>query len=218
LARRSYADLSLLMRTNRARLALLVLVSLAGSQAGHLLIYQARFGAAAVAIQTQGAHSYLPLLVTTLIGVLGAAGLIALLAIASARLVVGRRLGFRAEDRWPIMDVLPLLFVLQLATYFGQESLESAVAGAQAQTPLDLLLWGPLGQLPIAMLGALALSWISIRLYAAARVLRIARAEVRPPRFERPVALDAARTVARAVILAQCSPVSFAKRGPPHPS
>ena len=40
-----------------------------GSQAGHLLAYQLRFGAAAQQVQSSGAHSYFPLLAKTALGV-----------------------------------------------------------------------------------------------------------------------------------------------------
>src|SRR5215472_8544977 len=141
------------MSSARARFAQLLLVATAGSQAGHLVAYQARFGASAAAVQAGGVHSYFLPLAATLLGGAGATGLLALLAIGAARLAAGRRRPIR--ERWALMEVLPALFALQLAIYIGQESIEAAVTGGTGTAALDLLLWGALGQLPVAFLGAL---------------------------------------------------------------
>src|SRR5260370_42705300 len=64
----------IIVAMNRRRLALAVLaLGLLGSQAGHLLAYQLRFGAAAHQIQSTGVHAYFPLVAKTALGAVAAA-------------------------------------------------------------------------------------------------------------------------------------------------
>ena len=73
------------------RRALAVLgFGLVGSQAGHVLAYELRFGSAAQAMQSTGAHAYFPALAKTAIGAAALAILGGLLIVGFARVVAGR--------------------------------------------------------------------------------------------------------------------------------
>lgn len=194
---------------------LLLAIGVAGSQAGHLIAYQARFGGAALRLERTGAHAYFLPTATGFLGALGAATLAAVFLVGWTRILAGRRLGFHTRSGWRALDVLPLLFALQLAIYAGQESIENLAVGGTPPAPADLLLWGALGQLPLAAAGAVALAWISTRLEGAFAAVD-ARLAVFQPVFTgvltpRPVV--APRSAAAA--LAQSAPAALVKRGPP---
>ena len=155
---------------SRGRLALAgIALGAVASQAGHLLAYQLRYGAAAAQVQSAGAHAYFPTLVKTGIGLAAAFLVLALLAIGLARVVTGRPL-----DHAPAPDLLRLLaalFGIQLAVYVVQETIEMAAGSPPTSAP-SLLLWGTAGQLPVALLAALALRWLAVRVGpAVARLL-----------------------------------------------
>src|SRR5260370_27372870 len=98
------------------RMAFAVLgLGLLGSQAGHLLAYQLRFGAAAQQIQSTGAHAYLPLVAKTALGAVAAALIGGLLLVGLARLLSGRRV--RSDSGPSYVSLLAILFSLQLATF-----------------------------------------------------------------------------------------------------
>src|SRR5260370_11326676 len=101
------------------RIAFAVLgLGLLGSQAGHLLAYQVRFGAAAQQIQSSGAHAYFPLLAKTALGA-GAAALIgALLIMGLARILSGRRIKSASEPSY--LSLLAVPFSLPLAALARQ--------------------------------------------------------------------------------------------------
>lgn len=150
---------------SRGRLAALGLaLGLIASQAGHLVAYQVRYGAAAEQIQGAGPHAYFPAVVKTGLGLLAAFVLLALLAIGMARLLAGRRL--ESAHAPSLLRVVALLFCLQLTCYFLQESVEIAVGAPSASAPA-LLLWGTVGQLPVAVVAALVLRWLAVRLAPA---------------------------------------------------
>src|SRR5438046_7409419 len=65
---------------------------LIGSQAGHLLAYELRFGNAAQQVQSAGAHSYFPSLAKTGLGVAALTLLVALFIIGAGRVGTGRRI------------------------------------------------------------------------------------------------------------------------------
>jgi hypothetical protein len=155
-----------------ARRALAVLgLGIAGAQAGHLVAYELRFGVAAPALQSSGAHAYFPALAKTGFG-LAAIGLLAsLLVVAAARIVAGRRL---VEGTSPsFVRLLAVLYTIQLACFAGQETAEALLGGTHASSALLLILWGTAGQLPVAVAAALALRWLDLRLEPALAVLRI---------------------------------------------
>jgi hypothetical protein len=85
----------------RNRIVAVLGVAIAGSQAGHLLAYQLRFGAAAQQVQSSGAHAYFPLLARTSLGIMAAVLLASLFLIGLAR-VLTRRSSVRATSTFPI--------------------------------------------------------------------------------------------------------------------
>lgn len=148
------------------------------AQAGHLLAYQLRFGPAAQTMQSSGAHSYFPVLAKTGMGIAAAALISALLMIAVARIAVGR--GIEAESAPSYLRLVAGLFTLQLVAYSAQETLEAQLGGTPSGSASDLLLWGAIGQLPVAAVAALALRWLfaTLRPALGALAIRLAPAEL----------------------------------------
>ncbi len=142
-----------------------VLVALVSSQAGHQLAYQLRNGAAAQQLQSTGAHAYLPVVVKTALGLAAGFVLVALLVIGLARMVAGRKIEASAPPP-SLLRLVALLFSIQLACFLLQETVESA-AGGQFASPVSLLLWGAAGQLPAALVAALALRRLAVHLAPA---------------------------------------------------
>jgi hypothetical protein len=150
------------------------LVGLVSAPLGHLLAYQVRYRPQALHQQSAGAHAYFLVLVGTVAAAIGGALLVSVLSLAAVRLLVGRHRGMHAGGGWSMWDLLPVLFVLQLAVFMAQETAE-ALASASAVEPIpELMLWGTLGQLPIALLAAIGLSRLTARLDAALRYVRAA--------------------------------------------
>ena len=203
------------MAMNRRRLALAALaLGLLGSQAGHLLAYQLRFGGAAHQIQSTGVHAYFPLVAKTALGAV-AAGLIAgLLLVGLARLLRGRRV--RSDSEPSFISLLAILFSLQLATFAAQEIVEGLVGGTSLMSAPDLLLWGTLGQLPVALIAASALRWLSARVESAVGLIRdVVRAALRKARATSPAATPAHAAPDLALLISRVAGSSLAKRGPP---
>jgi hypothetical protein len=144
------------------------------SQLGHGVAYLAHYGSHGVLLQEEGVHTYFPEIFRFSGGVVALALLAGLMAVGLGRLLLGRGLGLQAVGGERPVELLIACAAVQLDTYLAQEVLE-ALAGHQALT-FDLLLsimaWGLAGQLPVAAAAAVALSWLSIRLEAAARGLR----------------------------------------------
>ncbi len=183
------------------------------AQAGHLIAYQLEFGAAAQAVQSQGAHAYFPGLAKTSLGLMAAAGLACLLLIGIARFFPG----------WPVVvtsrgpsyiSLLAVLFTVQLVSYIAQETIESLAAGEAIPSALNLILLGSAGQLPVAAFAALALKWLAVRVDAALLTLRaelaVRVADVAPASLLIP--LPAPVPVSA---LAETCPTVYIKRGPP---
>lgn len=146
------------------RLAAIVGVAIAGSQAGHLLTYELRFGAAAQQVQSSGAHAYFPLVVKTLIGAGALALLMSLLVIGFARFATGGKI---VRERAPsLLRLVAALYTLQLVFFAVQETVEGSRAS-------ELFLWGLLGQLPVAFVAAVALRWLLGALGPALARLRV---------------------------------------------
>src|SRR5713226_10439791 len=169
------------------RMAFAVLgLGLIGSQAGHLLAYLVRFGAAAQQIQSSGAHAYFPLVAKTAMGAAAAALIGALLLVGLAHILGGRRI--KSASLPSYVSLLAVLFSIQLAAFVAQEVAEAIIAGNRVASAPDLMLWGTLGQLPIAVIAAIAFRWLSAHFEAAVGLIRdIVRA---------PLALQAAPTIA----------------------
>ena len=140
--------------------------------------------------------------------------------LALARLVTGRR-GLLPGPRRPIirgphearfvgwMHLLPVVFTVQLATFVVQEGAEALATGAPMPSVVGLVLWGSLGMLPVAILAAFVLSWLSVHLEAAVQRLRSVAHSFRPQpsvilsgpgagRLVRPSVLGCARRVRQA--------------------
>jgi hypothetical protein len=182
------------------------------AQLGHLLVYQLQFGSAALAVQSTRAHAYFPTLVKTSLGLVAAAVLVSLLVIGAARLAAGGRV--RSVAGAPsYVSLLGALFTIQLVAFGLQETIESLAAGAAVATAPHLLLVGSVGQLPVALLAALALKWLLVRFESALTELRVVLSPVRMQMAPVSVAISAwyrfnlgRRPAAYA---------SLAKRGPP---
>ena len=184
-----------------------------GSQAGHLLVYQVRFGPAAQQVQSSGAHTYFPILAKTALGVAAAALIGGVLLVGLARVLTGRRVRSTSEPSY--LGLLAMLFSIQLAAFAVQEVGESLIAGSTSASSADLLLWGTLGQLPIAAVAALALRWLGVRVEAAFGVIRgVVNATVPPP-VAAYAAIPAHAAPGRALLMSRVAGSSLAKRGPP---
>jgi hypothetical protein len=146
------------------------LVAAVGSQAGHLVSYGLRFGAASLQLQGTGAHSYFPAIAKTGIGLAAMAVVAAMLVIGAARVIGRRRIATQTTP--PLLPTLAVLFTLQL-TFFGvQETAEAMLGGGRLASGSVLLLWGAAGQLPVALVAALALRWLCAHFAPALATLR----------------------------------------------
>jgi hypothetical protein len=199
----------------RGQVGVVMGLALAGAQAGHLIVYQVRFGAAAQQLQSSGAHAYVPAEVKTALGVAGLVLLASLLLIAVAR-AAARGVRVRTVESPPYLSLIAMLFTLQLACYVVQEVVESAVAGIPIASATTLMLWGTIGQLPAAALLAAALRWLWSRVEEAVGQLRAVAPAWRPLLVSAPVAFVPIRSEDRARRTASRSPQS--RRGPPHSS
>jgi hypothetical protein len=182
------------------------------SQVGHLIVYQLQFGAGARAAQSTGAHAYFPTLAKTSLGLAAAAVLASLLIIGAARFATGRRT--RAAAGGPsYVSLLGALFTIQLVAFAVQETVESMAAGTAIATAPHLLLMGSVGQLPVALLAALAFKWLLVRFEAAVIQLRVAVAP--GPKPIAPVAIAIPAWSQLDFVLRPVAGSSLAKRGPP---
>ena len=203
------------MSGRRAWFTLFGLAVLA-SQAGHLAAYQLRFGAAARHLQGSGAHAYFPALAKTGIGMFAAVSVVGLFMVGLARIAGARPLS-REASAVPYLRLVAAMFTIQLAIFVAQELSEAAVAGIPGPSLTVLLLWGTLGQLPVAALAAAGLRWLLVRFRSVVRELG---AGIAPLRLETAFAL-LLRPVATRSQSALFQPggrkASLAERGPPSP-
>jgi hypothetical protein len=186
------------------------------SQAGHLAAYQLRFGAAAQHLQSSGVHGYFPLAVKSTLGLVAVLAIGGVFMVGAARALGGGRP--RAGTAPAYLRLLAILFTVQLACFFGQEVIEAMVAGLPTDSAAHLLLWGALGQLPVAAVAAAGLRWLLVRFDSAIREIRVALASRPAP------AAPAAPARAWAPVWPSPSPesmldvvagASMVKRGPP---
>jgi hypothetical protein len=107
------------------------------------------------------------------------------------------------------------MFTIQLAWFAGQEAVEALVAGAPVASVADLLLWGTLSQLPVAVVAAAGLRWLLARFEAAIAEIRIGL--VSPPRHLAlaGLAIPAWGHTDPVWVLRSVASASLAKRGPP---
>jgi hypothetical protein len=196
---------------------LTVAVGVLASQAGHLLAYQVRFGAAAQQVQSSGAHAYFPVLVKTTLGAIAAVFVAGIFVIGLARALSGRTPVRTRSDR-SYVEMLAALFTIQLASFVTQEVGEALAAGAAVDSAPHLLLWGTLGQLPVAAIAAIALRWLWTRFESAVDQLRAVLAVVQAPRAPSAVAVASWPALYPSLLLAQVAGGSPGKRGPPSSS
>lgn len=200
--------------TARRTWLLLLALGVLSSQAGHLLAYQLRFGATAQQVQSTGAHAYFPSLAKTGLGLVAAAVLAALLVVGLARVLVGRT-PVRDHSGPSCVSLVAALYTLQLACFAGQEVVEAAMAGAPADSAAHLLLWGTLGQLPVAAVAALAMRWLMLRFESAVSEIRIALADLSPVRGQVQFVLIPVWRLSNGALLSSVAGPSLVKRGPP---
>jgi hypothetical protein len=182
------------------------------SQLGHLLVYQLQFGSAALAVQSTGAHAYFPTLVKTSLG-LGAGAVLASLMIICAARFISSPPGRAIAGGPSYMRLLGEMFTIQLVFFALQETVESMTAGTAIATAPHLLLIGSVGQLPVAVLGALALKWLLVRFEAAVAAIRVALASV-PTSMAPLIVVDSAWSQDD-LVRRPIAGASLAQRGPP---
>jgi len=200
---------------NRLPIRLLGLLAFGAllAQAGHLIAYQLEFGAAAQAVQSQGAHEYFPGFAKTSLGIVAAVVLTSLLLIGAARLLPGRPVV--VASRGPsYVSLLAILFTVQLAFFIAQETIESLAAGQAVPSALDLIFVGSAGQLPVAILAALALKWLAIRVDAALLALRAELAVEPSAAAPSSLVLPLPELAPVSALVGSC-PTVYIKRGPP---
>ena len=156
----------------------LPLVAVIGSQAGHLLTYALRFGSASVHLQGEGAHAYFPAVAKTGLGLAALSLVMAMLVVGAARVLGRRRVELDATP--PLLRTLAVLFSLQVGFFAVQETAEAMLGGGHVASAPALLLWGAAGQLPIALVTALALRWLGARFAPALATLRMLRVQPTP--------------------------------------
>jgi len=186
---------------------------LLGSQAGHLLAYQVRFGAAAQQLQSSGAHAYFPTAVRTVLGLAAALALASLFVIGLARVLGPRTVQPGSAPAY--LRLVAILYTVQLAAFAGQEVGEAMVAGLSVDSAAHLLLWGTLGQLPVALVAAAGLRWLLSRFENAVTQIRLALAST--SRHVAPVAVAVSVWINpdHNLALEPTAFASLAKRGPP---
>lgn len=184
------------------------------AQAGHLLAYQVRFGSAALQVQSSSIHAYFPGVVRTSLGIAAALGLAALFLIGLARVLNGRPIT-RTESTPHYARLVATLFTVQLLLFAAQEVGEALVGGTPVDSVAHLLLWGTLGQLPVALIAAAGLRWLLARFESAVQEIHIALAKVPTPAAYMAVATSVWGHVDPNVVLRPVAGASLAKRGPP---
>ncbi len=187
-------------------------MALIASQAGHLVAYQLRFGGAALEVQSTGAHWYFLASAKTALGVVALALLAALFVVGLGRLAAGRRL--EPDSSTPFVRTLAAVYTLQLGVFVVQETAEAISGQGGLVSVPSLLLWGAVGQLPVALAAALAWRWLGARVRPAVTAIRLTLAE-----RERPLVLAVAPAPATAalaaVVVRNRVTGAFTRRGPP---
>lgn len=198
---------------NPRRTWLAVAVGVLGSQAGHLVAYQVQFGAAAQQLQSSGAHAYFTGVVRTSLGVAATIALGGMFVIGLARILAGRPVRHGAEPHY--LQLVAVLYTVQLAVFASQEVGESLLAGVAVASPAHLLLWGTLGQLPVAVIAAAGLHWLLIRLDSAIAEIRISLAAAPRQLAWAAIVVALWGHATKKLILRSVVGAALAKRGPP---
>jgi len=189
-------------------------IGILGSQAGHLLTFQLLFGSAAQRLQSSGAHAYFPLLAKTTLGAIAAAVLAGMFVIGLARVMNGRRQA-KGGSQKSFLELVAILFTVQLACFIAQEVAEATISGAGVAAAPYLLLWGTLGQLPVAVVAAVGLRWLWMQFESAVDELRAMFSAVRSPKFPAAVNVHMWPAPDGALLLLALAGGRLGKRGPP---
>jgi hypothetical protein len=184
------------------------------SQLGHLVVYQVQFGSSAQSLQSTGAHAYYPAVVKSSAGLVAAAILAMLLVIGASRILARGPIA-KAASSPSLVRLLALLFTIQMASFAIQETLESLAANVAVASAPHILLLGALGQLPIAILGALAIKWLLVRFETAVAAIRVALSSIRASGLPVAIAFSAWRHADDDLVRGPFAGPSPAKRGPP---
>jgi hypothetical protein len=196
-----------------------VLISAVLAELGHQLGFVERNGARGFALEAVGVHQYFPTLMSVVGAGLGGAALAILLVLSLGRLALGGALGRAPQLAVPVRRLLPLLLALQLAVYLTQETSEALASGqlVTARWLMSTLVWGLAAQAPVALLAALALSWLSTRLDCAIAAIRRAAQPDRafvPAPVHRPETGHGPNRAPLLSLLRDCHR-ALIKRGPP---
>jgi hypothetical protein len=203
------------VRGSRLRVIAVPAAIVAGSQLGHALVYYARFGMDASSRQSHGIHSYFPTLAGVASAGIGVLLMASLLVLAAARSRGPRHAGYRRRATLRFSDLLPALFVAQLALFGCQETIESLIVGAHLPSAIELLIWGTLGQLPAAAIASGVVAWLLSRLEAAWTSLLDWAACLLSEPFPPAIVGSPSPGPAAILRLASTYPSAFRKRGPP---
>ena len=188
-------------------------VGVLAAQAGHLLAYQVRLGAAAQQVQSSGVHTYFPGAVRTSLGLAAGLALAGLFIVGLARILSRRPI--RPGSAPHYLRLVAALFTIQLLFFAAQEVGEALVAGMPGISVAQLLLWGSLGQLPIALVAAAGLRWLLARFEPAVAQIRIALASAPQQFASGAITVTVWSHVDRNLVLRPVAGASLAKRGPP---
>ena len=189
-------------------------VGILGSQAGHLLTFELLFGSAAQHLQSSGPHAYFPLMAKTALGAAAAIFLAGMFVVGLARMVGGRRRIAPGRQK-PFLELLAILFTIQLACFFAQEIAEAMIAGSAAASAPQLLLGGTMGQLPVAGLAAIGLRWLLTRFQPAVEELRAVLAKVSTPPTPTLLTVRPWPAANGGLFVRQAAGRSLSQRGPP---
>ena len=99
--------------------------------------------------------------------------------------------------------------------FIAQEIAEAMVAGMSVASAPHLLLWGTLGQLPVAAIGAIGLRWLFTQFESAVEDLRAVLAMVSAPTMPDLLTVQVWPAANGNVLLLQPAGGSLHKRGPP---
>lgn len=189
-------------------------IGILGSQAGHLLAFQLIFGSAAQHLQSMGSHAYFPLVAKTALGAIAAAVLLGMFVVGLSRVLSGRS-RVAGPSGLPFVQLVAALFTIQLACFITQEVVEGMVSGSGSASAPSLLLWGTMGQLPVAAMAAIGLRWLWTRFEAAVQDLRALLTAVRTPRIPVLITVQAWPAPNNSLLRSQLVRGSPSKRGPP---
>ena len=190
----------------------LLAAALVGSQAGHLIAYRLRFGDAAMQVQSTGAHVYFLSSAKTGLGIAALVVLGLLLVVGAGRVASGRRP--QADVAAPLVGTLAAVYTVQLTAYAVQETVEAMLGGGHFGSVAELLLWGALGQLPVAVAVTLIVRWLGRRVGPALAAITL---PALPIVHEFALALSAPELRRSSITVATGDVLSagFSRRGPP---